>query len=211
MKMTKRDKIRKDLWFAVLNYSAPSKYVWTGAEAVQAPAEDVRPTLPTLTEEQFRGWKRDFIDAGSRLFPSDRDRLQRWAEENLPTAALPQGLRASWNEKLKYGVLARLRQWFEEHDIPVPRDLLEREGVLPPAKAAPGPPIGHSHQSPLDRVRALTAECIRQMSWKELSELRIPATAWARVAGVLGDEKSLDMFRSGAEKSEPRQSEGDQK
>src|SRR5262245_15529649 len=97
--------VRSDLWNAILDYRSGQRYVWDGEHAIPIAANTDagdRPIFPTLTESEFVAWKRQF--ANSQRRPGDvelDDRLNTWAERNLPTKALPPRLQGHWNADLK--------------------------------------------------------------------------------------------------------------
>ena len=54
-------RIRTDLWRAVLDFSGDEKYVWDQDGLVArrtSEARDPGPDMPTITPEQFTGWKK---------------------------------------------------------------------------------------------------------------------------------------------------------
>ena len=192
------DTIRPDLWNAVLDYSSGKLYVWDGQSAIVAANEqDPRPRLPTIAGDDFQRWKSDFA-ARYRADPTLEPRVASWSANNLPTAALPKQLRGPWNAALKQHVRERLERWFAERESENrPADL-----VVPSAQETPS---DSPEQHRLEVVRALMAECVYGMSWKELSELKIPATALARLEGILRGNTHLDVSRSGSQESWPKQ------
>jgi len=60
-KSPQRD-IRPDLWEAVLDFSSGTRYIWDVAEgrARAARQHEEGRQLPTITAEEFDGWRRDF-------------------------------------------------------------------------------------------------------------------------------------------------------
>ena len=92
--------------------------------------------MPTITPEQFTGWKKAFargIDDGDR-----DERLNEWTERRLPASFLPPHLKHRWNGHLKVEVHKRLIDWFEAQNLAPPADLLvARDGM----ETAPGPDL----------------------------------------------------------------------
>ena len=95
-------RIRTDLWRAVLDFSGDEKYVWDQNGLVArrtSEATDPGPDMPTITPEQFTGWKKAFARG---IDDSDRDeRLTEWTERRLPASFLPPHLKHRWNGHLK--------------------------------------------------------------------------------------------------------------
>jgi hypothetical protein len=86
---------------------------------------------------------------------------------------LPVEVQGRWSDYLKARVLDRLRQWFRMHDIPEPADLLSA-GTPRTAERIDA--------TALEELRALVVRCVHNMTWEELSDLRLPARAllWVR-------------------------------
>ena len=161
-------RIRTDLWRAVLDFSGDEKYVWdqNGLVARRASeAKDPGPDMPTITPEQFTGWKKAFaggVDDGDR-----DERLNEWTERRLPASFLPPHLKHRWNGHLKVEVHKRLLDWFEAQNLAAPADLLvARDGIDAPA----GPDL---------RQRLIA--CLRLMSQEELERVQIPASVLLRL------------------------------
>lgn len=161
-------RIRTDLWRAVLDFSGDEKYVWDQNGLVArrtSEATDPGPDMPTITPEQFTGWKKAFaagVDA------NDRDeRLAEWTERRLPASFLPPHLKHRWNGHLKVEVHKRLLDWFDAQNLAPPGDLLvTREAI----DSAPGPDL---------RQRLIA--CMRLMTQDELERVQIPSTVLLRL------------------------------
>jgi hypothetical protein len=171
-----RLRVRQDLWNAILDYSAGHDWVWDASAGSARPIEqrdDTSLVLPTLTREDL-GVLRDVFtqDVQPKMQDDGREleRLERWRSKGLGTAALPVAIQGLWNEHLKSVVVERLTQWFAQHDISVPSDLLRVEAV-----AAPRP-----DDQELLALRALIIDCVRSMTLSELASLNLPAGAVIR-------------------------------
>ena len=161
-------RIRTDLWRAVLDFSGDEKYVWDQNGMVARRASEATaagPDMPTITPEQFTGWKKAFARGISER---DRDeRLDEWTERRLPASFLPPHLKHRWNGHLKEEVHKRLSAWFEAQNLAPPADLLvSRDGVDVP----PGPDL---------RQRLIA--CLRLMTPDELERVQIPASVLLRM------------------------------
>ena len=161
-------RIRTDLWRAVLDFSGDEKYVWDQNGLVARRTSEVTdpgPDMPTITPEQFTGWKKAFargIDDGDR-----DERLNEWTERRLPASFLPPHLKHRWNGHLKVEVHKRLLDWFEAQNLAPPADLLvARDGM----ETAPGPDL---------RQRLIA--CLRLMTQDELERVQIPASVLLRM------------------------------
>ena len=165
-----RDRIRPDLWRAVLDYSSGNSYVWDtlSSTAVIGTETNDAPSLPTLSAEAFKEWKSEFL---ATLPPqeADGDRVKEWQEQSLPTVVLPSAVRFSWNRFVKHKVQRTLTEWFEGHRIPAP--------PLTQFQAAPT----ESFRDETEQMRQFVIECVRKMSKEELERLSIPSGAAFRV------------------------------
>lgn len=166
-------RIRRDLWEAILDYS-DTRYAWDGQRAVplkeDASAEGVK-LLPSLTREEFKTWRKEFVQRQCEKNSAVGPRLYDWLEREQPLTALPQALRISWVVELKRRVLERLDTWFEGNGEPLPPDAIV--GDEPPLSS---PAVGTS----VLRERILAA--VQKMSQDELEALQLPARV------LLGDD-----------------------
>jgi hypothetical protein len=162
-----RNRIREDLWRAILDYSSGNRYVWDtdSSAAIIAPEGSAGPFLPTITPETMTEWKRDFL--ASLPDKPDDARLTVWQTQSLPTAALPPALRWQWNRFLKHKVQSTLRGWFEHNEIPSPPLV---HPVIPAA-----------NRDETGLFREFVIKCIAQMSKEELEKLSIPSSVAFRV------------------------------
>jgi hypothetical protein len=161
-KTPQRNRIREDLWRAILDYSSGSRYVWDAdsSSSIVAPEGSDGPFLPTITPETMTEWKTEFVASLSDK-PED-SRVTVWQTQSLPTDALPPALRIQWNRFLKHKVQSTLKEWFA------------KEGI-------PQPPLVHPAIPPPDRddtelFREFVIKCIAQMSKEELEKLSIPSS-----------------------------------
>ncbi len=162
-----RNRVREDLWRAILDYSSGNKYVWDteSSAAIIAPEGTESPFLPTISPETMTEWKTAFL-AGLPDTPDD-GRLKAWQTQSLPTDALPPALRVQWNRFLKHKVQSTLREWFDSHQIPQPP-------IVHPA-------IPAEKRDDTELFREFVIKCIAQMSKEELEKLSIPSSVAFRV------------------------------
>ena len=158
-------RIRPDLWHAIVDYSSGRNWVWDKSRglAVDAQSADVAADalrIPTLNESDLQQWRTTFADSSSEHVPeTELEDLGNWIRASLGTDALPRRLRGPWNGWMKRQVRQRLLAFFEEHEIEPPNNLL----------ASP-----EHRQLPVE-LRSYISRCIALMNEDELRELRIPA------------------------------------
>lgn len=163
-----RRNIRSDLWNAILDYSSGKKYWWDGERAVSGAGDAAIPgkPLPTLDEEEFKTWRQEFVQEQSTENSEHASFLYGWLERAEPLAQLPASLRIPWVIELKRRVLARLEEWFEQEDIPLPPDLVTDSW---PKK-----------RTDTDLLRGQILAAVSSMSRGELESLMFPATVLLR-------------------------------
>jgi hypothetical protein len=158
----KTARIREDLWRAVLDYSSGTHYVWDLSHSIARPSQDgdsdPRLFIPAITRDQLTDWRRSFAQDNELAAGLDRQRLNEWAGQNLPTSALPATLRPRWNQFLKDKVQEHLEAWFTSNAVP---------GGFP--KPEDPPPKFED----VEVLRQFVLSCVRNMSKQELLELRI--------------------------------------
>lgn len=158
-------RIRSDLWDAIVDYSSNRDWVWVQSrelalDAQSADAAEATLLMPTLTESDFQGWRTKFAETFSKqVSDAESEMLEEWTRAGLGTDALPRRLRGPWNGWMKRQVLERLRAFFEEHRIEPPSDLL----------------VSQDTQRTSVELRVYVSNCIALMNDDELRELRIPA------------------------------------
>ncbi len=174
--------VRPDLWRAVIDYERGEPYLLVQGTAVpSSAAPDSAATstpLPTITPAELDKWRRDFAQANMNLLegnPDSLERLSKWVDEGLGTKALPGVLQGRWNLYLKRAVLQRLRQWFIEHELPIPGDLLV--GSSRPAKR----PELAQRVTEESRLRLVLIECLSKMTYEELRQVTLPAISLLRL------------------------------
>lgn len=160
---TEIDRIRPDLWQAIVDFASGKKYVW---DASQGRAREALPEdaclLPTLSREEMATWRSEFVIAHG-----SKPALQRWRDGSLGTKALPQELQGPWNGFVRDKVIERLRQWFSSQGIPIPPFIQPVERAI-------------EHESPVEQLRKVIAACVAVMTGEELAELRLPPSAVLR-------------------------------
>lgn len=174
--LPERERLRKDLWQAIMDYSSGNQYVWdpSGEARPRVPDDPNEfPALPTITGDELATWRREFVDevlknpANSAV----EGRVREWAQRGLSTGFLPPHLRGQWNHRLREAAVARVRDWFRLNAIVEPVDLVIR------STHAPVPQSSESVES----LRTFVMRAIEHMTAAELSELQLPATAALRV------------------------------
>lgn len=166
-----RRRIRSDLWTAVVDFSSGDRYYWDGREAVALPpASSNQPgaLLPTLSKEEFEGWRSEFVERRKADEGAYRP-LRAWLQYERGIVDLPQELRIAWVVELKRQVLMRLLEWFEVRDLTPPGDLIV--GRVPPRST--GVETG--------ALRELVIATVREMTKEELEALQLPASAVLRL------------------------------
>lgn len=171
-------RIRSDLWQAVMNYSVGSKFIWDPVEQVARTTDDpnASPLLPTIDANTLAQWRADFSANSEPEIKDDTqaiEKLRHWKERGLGTWALPSPLQGKWNNWLKSHVRRRLQQWFDEHRLPLPPDVLTRYS---PSKAI----NTERRDTSTKLLRQLILDCVEVMTIEELSELRLPPAVLLR-------------------------------
>jgi hypothetical protein len=162
-----RNRVREDLWRAILDYSSGNRFVWDveSSAAIIAPEGSQGSFLPTISPETMTEWKTEFL--ASPPEKPDDGRLKVWQTQNLPTDALPPALRLQWNRFLKRKVQSTLKGWFESQGIPLPPFV--------------HPAIPLANRDDTELFREFVIKCIAQMSKEELEKLSIPSNVAFRV------------------------------
>src|SRR5208282_5635295 len=97
------ERIRPDLWRAVLDYSSGQKYVWDASQRIARPVatEGEGPLLPTISAADLGQWRADFLSTHKTTDPENAKRAEEWLRASLPTVGLPAPMRPAWNNYLK--------------------------------------------------------------------------------------------------------------
>ena len=109
------NRIRSDLWTAIVDYRSGKVYVWdSGQRCVKIDEEGVEgDVLPTLDDEELYRWKNQFAEEHlESLSSTSRRRLENWRDHGYNTRELPAYLQSAWKEYFKRGVAERLESWF---------------------------------------------------------------------------------------------------
>ena len=165
-----RERIRRDLWLATLDYSSGSKYVWDVDEGKARPGEpgEEALVLPTINQDIIRQWRRELVERVSEVKANDADQsnqLDAWARIKLSTHKLPNELRHKWYEILKNKVNQRLTGWFDELGLERPNDLVA--SVQQARKA----------RTDVEALRRLALRVVAEMTERELEHLSLPPRA----------------------------------
>ncbi|NNC08386.1 hypothetical protein HJC10_36805 [Corallococcus exiguus] len=162
-------RIRPDLWRAIMDYSSGKKYTW---DAITGTAREARSNetnlIPTISREDMAAWRTDFAAAHDST-PT----LERWRNKTLTTSFLPKELQGVWNGFIRSKATERLQQWLSAQGIPVT--------ILVPKESA-----AEQQTTTTDELRKTIILCINTMTLEELSEIKLPSTAVLR-ARLKGD------------------------
>ncbi len=162
-----RNRIREDLWRAIMDYSSGNKYLWDvgSSSAIVALEGSDGPFLPTISAGTMTEWKREFLGSLPEI-PNDSS-VTAWQTQSLPATALPPPLRVQWNRLVKHKIQSLLREWFESQHINSPPLV---HPVIPSEK-----------RDDTELFREFLIKCIAQMSKEELEKLSIPSSVAFRV------------------------------
>lgn len=164
------DRVRPDLWRAVLDFKSGNVYVWKRGDAwaTEKPDPGDR-VLPTLTPAEMKRWRSEFASSVRKnQSVNDAARLEEWVESSGRTSLLPTRLRPVWNGFLKLRVWERLNDWFSTD--PNPPDVL-LHGTT--GSGVPGE----------TDLRGFLLRAISHMSSDELAQVQLPASAVRRLFG----------------------------
>lgn len=178
---SRRWRIRKDLWDAVLGVRDPSVFIWDGQMVTRVPQEqahDEDRRLPTLTGPDLDAWQSEFAQEQAPD-PAYASILESWAHGATPTAKLPRQLQHLWYARLKALVRSRLESWFDEKGITPPADMIE---VPSSPRARPGDTAAE--------LRELVVACVQVMTEAELrgalgggqsraNGSKVPSSSWS--------------------------------
>jgi hypothetical protein len=160
-----KTRVRPDLWRAVLDFTH-GPFVWEpeSQRAREALPTDNLPIMPTLSADELRAWRGDFVrQHEANLDASSLKQLSDWQARILSSKTLPKRLSTLWLSELKDKVAERLRSWFGEYAIQEPADFLLP--VVTPRTPESG--------VELKALRLLVIDCIKVMTEQELSDLRL--------------------------------------
>ena len=159
------EKIRSDLWHAIVDYSHGQRWVWnrTTGKAVrlqEGDDSDGGDDLPTLDHATLQMWRDEFAEECSATV-GDAEALQfeAWVSQGLGTAALPKRLRGPWTNRMRDRVHERLLEFFHSQELDPPKDLL----------------VQSRQRKPANELRTFIMRCVSLMNDRELKELQVPA------------------------------------
>ena len=114
------ERIKPDLWKAVIDWETNVSYVWDSDEQcvkkVNRPNPDAD-VLPRLGRSEFDALRISFATQfADSLEPRDREKLQAWSAHRLPTDKLPTELITPWYRRLTKVVESRLEEWRQGPD-----------------------------------------------------------------------------------------------
>lgn len=189
------NRIREDLWVAVLDYASGQTYVWDEQQGRARSAKEVdqQPRMPTLTPVELGEWRQTFLnERRAELSGIDLVTVQRWQEQGLPTTYLPLALQQPWNRELTLRVRQRLHDFFVSLKSGAPTS----SGMLPnspPGKEA----LADELTAAKDRGDGFT---VGELLAQQLAEAPESATegllarvvgAWSSPRGMMVEPESL--------------------
>ena len=164
-------RVRSDLWRAVLDYSSGTEYVWdkTEGQARASQPADENPILPSVTRTVHQQWREEFLNTvgtSASITSEQEQQAIAWAQQQLPTSHLPVPLIPQWNRFLRDNVHQLLLNWFQESGLEPPSDLVtsvveRRTRRTPEAEA----------------LRRLVLRVVGEMTEHELASLNLPSRA----------------------------------
>lgn len=165
-------RIRGDLWRAILDYTSETQYLWDSELGIARPGETGEEGLviPTVTPEITARWRLEFVDTVKLEEKNNQEliRVLDWQGQNLGTKVLPQKYQAKWNGVLKDRVLEILREFFADHELPEPRDVIQ---AMPPRTT------GRVDDPQVQELRAFVISCVAEMTAEEILGLKLPSMA----------------------------------
>ena len=167
-----KGRLRVDLWRAIFDYTAGQQFVWDEALGRARPSKDGDhglPVLPTLTQEDVRNLRREFVGTQEKVTDHDSQRLEEWAIGTGATAALPKIYRSLWSTHLKSHAANTLRAFFAHENLDVPEDLFGGVARV------------REHESDVERRRRLAHHYVDAMTGDELARLSFEIGVIARV------------------------------
>ncbi|EHM95266.1 hypothetical protein HMPREF0975_00670 [Actinomyces sp. oral taxon 849 str. F0330] len=156
-------RIRGDLWSAVMNKDSEVSHCWDRGVVSQCRSDSTGLVLPKLSEEDLRRFRREFADQHPERS------IQKWVDDYRYVYLLRE-IRGEWYEYLKSKVFDILNHWFEENAIDPPKDMLT---PIADRKETKNSSLSFAR----DKLRSLIDVATEQ----ELSMIMIPAGLVARV------------------------------
>jgi energy-coupling factor transporter ATP-binding protein EcfA2 len=191
------------LWDAILDFRSGRRFVWDTRlqKARAALPHETSGFLPTVTENEFAAWRRDFADSHRRgLSQSELRLLLRWQSDGK---YLPRALQRAWNAELVSRVIARIEDYFAKQDLPspvvnkpsrtrpfgagAPLTTLPTKQPKPASlrSPAPAPPAPQSTEAADDELVAERWNAGDQLGLGEALVRKLKYVEQARVEGVL--------------------------
>lgn len=161
--VSNKERIRRDLWQAAVDYSSDTTYAWDPETLRARPRrEGDLLVLPTVSPGEYQAWRTEFgAEHGA-------EKLARWTSGRGSMKELPMSLRGAWSSFLRSNVQQRLTTWFANNNLQAP-EIVE---VVP----VPSPSTTNE-----DALREFVLSCVKLMTVEELERLPIPALASLRV------------------------------
>ena len=172
---TTYDRIRPDLWQAIMDYQSGMKYVWDsdrGLARPQAREDALDLLMPTISANEDMRWRKEFAaDVDPGVDDVARGRLAVFKAQSVSPKVLPTILLHRWNEFVKARILKRLADWAGAHKVTLP----DRPTI------SASRPMRLSVESSPEHLRDFIVNCVRVMSPDELRAVNLPASVVLRV------------------------------
>ncbi len=168
------DRIRPDLWQAIMDYSSGNQYVWDVKQSAARPrAADDPPELlmPTIKADIDVKWRKEFVGKyADEVSDFEKGRMKVFVENGMSPKVLPHTVLIKWNEFIKARVLERLAKWFEDRKVGPPERLVVSVRRPPRFK----------RQDEVEQLRELIVACVKGMTPQELATVTLPPFALLR-------------------------------
>lgn len=168
------DRIRPDLWQAIMDYTSGNKYVWdalAGLARPQSRDDSADLVMPTITQEEDMAWRKEFASTfEDPLDEVPKNRLAAFGARNVSPKVLTLGLQFKWNDFVRAKILKRLSEWFEQRKLAPP------EHLTVAIRRPPRPPANEG----VEDLRELIINTIRAMTASELLTVSLPPSAVLR-------------------------------
>jgi hypothetical protein len=169
------DRIRPDLWQAIMDYTSGNKYVWDARAGTARPQNRDDPpevVLPTITQEEEMKWRKEFAASVAALPLDDiaKFRLNAFGAKNVSPKVLTLGLQWKWNDFVRAKIIKAVTDWFQQHKLSQPEHLTVQVRRAPRPPAEPG----------VEELRDLIIAVIRGMTAAELLAVQLPPNAVLR-------------------------------
>lgn len=175
-------RVRDDLWRSILDYSSSTPTIWDAEQGIARARQLMdlpeTPALPTLDKGELERWRLEYAETlKAEVAHAEAEKIASWVTGSGALATLPKRFRAGWIELLKRRVADRLIEWFNSNSIPVPPDIFIRAEAR--GRTSDTPTMDEVVRT--RRLRGLLVSALQQMTYEEMSDLRIPASVLVRL------------------------------